>query len=228
MGNGNRFYAHTPVEDGPWDDLVSHLKQTAIVARENASKFGAGELARLAGLWHDLGKFNPEFQRYLKDCEKAKRAGDLAPAKGVPHPIYGAMLAADSLQALALIIYGHHAGLPNGPRLRDAVRQSEIREKFESVLFAARQEIDELDFQGDVRELFADPPRKELQMETLQRMLFSALVDTDFLDTETHFDLEAAELLRATHRSKVADSVHFAVCEKDLGDTVGELQGGVW
>lgn len=192
MGNGKTFYAHTPVGRGNWHDLVSHLHETSEGARKNAAKFGMGELAYLAGLWHDLGKFNPKFQQYLRDCEKAKREGVSAPPKSVPHAIYGAMLAADSLQALAPVIYGHHAGLPNSSKLRDAVRQPEFRKKFEEVLPAARKEIGELDFVGDMRELFADPPRNELQMETLQRMLFSALVDADFLDTEKHFDSEMA------------------------------------
>lgn len=188
------YYAHTPANGGGWHDLIEHLQQTSALARTNGAKFGAGELAHLAGLWHDIGKFNPEFQRYLRECEKAKREGASAPTKGTPHAIYGAILAADSLQALSALIYGHHAGLPNGPKLRDAVRQSETREKYESIVPVAREELGGLDLRGDMRELFVDPPRDELQMEILQRMLFSALVDADFLDTETHFDPGAAEL----------------------------------
>ena len=193
MGNGNRFYAHTPVDEGDWHDLVTHLKQTSAIAENSAKKFGAGELARLAGLWHDLGKFNPDFQKYLRDCERAKHEESTPPAKGTPHAIYGAMLAHESLQALASIIYGHHAGLPNASKLKDAVKRPEIREKYEHILNVAREKVDGLNLQGDVRNLFDDPPRDELQMDTLQRMLFSALVDADFLDTETHFDPEASE-----------------------------------
>ncbi len=193
MGNGDRFYAHTPVGGGNWHNLVTHLKQTSTIAESSAKKFGAGELARLAGLWHDLGKFNPEFQRYLRDCEKAERDGSNAPVRGTPHAIYGAMLAYKSLQALASIIYGHHAGLPNASKLKDAVNRPEIHEKYEHILNVAREQVDGLNLQGDVRSLFSDPPRDELQMETFQRILFSALVDADFLDTETHFDPEASE-----------------------------------
>ena len=107
-----KFFAHTPVADGPWHDLVSHLQQTAVRAQENAAKFGAGELARLAGLWHDVGKFNPEFQTYLKDCHEAEVAGRTAPRGGsVPHAVYGAILAAEhgaeAAEWLVPVIYGH-------------------------------------------------------------------------------------------------------------------------
>jgi CRISPR-associated endonuclease/helicase Cas3 len=61
MQKGKRFYAHTPGGSDDWHDLVSHLKRTAELAQENAAKFGAGDVARLAGLWHDIGKFNPAF-----------------------------------------------------------------------------------------------------------------------------------------------------------------------
>jgi hypothetical protein len=56
MGTGSGFYAHTPGKGRDWHDLVSHLEQTAARARRNAAKFGAGEAAYLAGLWHDIGK----------------------------------------------------------------------------------------------------------------------------------------------------------------------------
>ena len=183
-----RFYAHTPVEGGPWHDLVDHLVCVAERARDNADKFGEGELARLAGLWHDLGKFNPAFQEYLRRCDAAKRSGGDAPAKGVPHAVYGAMLAADTLQALAATVYGHHAGLPNGAKLRDALRQPELRTGYEHILPVARGEVEGLDLKSSARSILTDPPQDELQMEMFQRMLFSALVDADFLDTEAHFE----------------------------------------
>jgi CRISPR-associated endonuclease/helicase Cas3 len=189
VGEGSKFYAHTPVEGGDWHDLVSHLRQTAERARKNAEKFGAGELAYLAGLWHDLGKFNPAFQKYLLDCREAALAGDRAPRGGsVPHAVYGAALAAESVQSLAAVIYGHHAGLPDRDRYGEALKQPEMRKMYGELLPAARDAVEDLDFRGDARGLLSDPPRNELQAEVLQRMLFSSLVDADFLDTETHFD----------------------------------------
>src|SRR5215212_11157454 len=97
MGEGKRFYAHTPGERGVWHDLVLHLERTAALAQANATKFGAGQLANLAGIWHDIGKFNPDFQEYLRRCERAVREEAPAPAKSVPHAVYGAVLAWDSV-----------------------------------------------------------------------------------------------------------------------------------
>src|SRR5215208_5741054 len=53
MESVSGFYAHTPASGRDWHDLVCHLEQTATRARENAAKFGAGEVGYLAGLWHD-------------------------------------------------------------------------------------------------------------------------------------------------------------------------------
>ena len=54
-------YAHSKNDTGKRHDLVQHLTDVAEQAREYAAKFGAGDLAYWAGLWHDLGKFNPDF-----------------------------------------------------------------------------------------------------------------------------------------------------------------------
>ena len=198
------FFAHTPVNGGPWHELIEHLKQTAEQAQEKAAKFGAGDLARLAGLWHDLGKFNPAFQEYLRRCEHAARTGEPPPPKGVPHAVYGAIFAWESASLLAPIIYGHHAGLPQRARLQGVVAEGnvEVREVYERLVPVAREQVSGLLYEGDARALISNPPRDPFQMEFLLRMVFSALVDADFLDTEMHFEpavsgLRGAELTPA-------------------------------
>jgi CRISPR-associated endonuclease/helicase Cas3 len=223
MEDGFKFYAHTPVDEhGAWHDLVIHLEKTATLASENASKFGAGELARLAGLWHDLGKFNPEFQDYLRRCDVAERRGETAPAKGVPHAVYGAMLAWESLGLLAPVIYGHHAGLPNRSRLQSVMsgERRELHEVYARILPLARDRIAGLDRAGDVSELVLNPPGDAFQAELFLRMVFSALVDADFLDTEEHFEPDASSFRGA----KYAPVDLWTVFERDQGRVISEAE----
>ena len=46
--------------------LDEHLSEVARRAADTASAFGGGDWAALAGLWHDLGKYRPGFQRYIR------------------------------------------------------------------------------------------------------------------------------------------------------------------
>lgn len=129
----------------------------------------------------------------------ASRDEGKAPARGTaPHAVYGAMLAAESVQPLAPVIYGHHAGLPNRAKLQDALKKPDLRETYDLILPLARERVGELSFQGDPWSLIPDPPQDPKQMalfaEMFSRMVFSALVDADFLDTETHFEPDVAGL----------------------------------
>lgn len=58
------FAAHTPPPNDPerWHDLKEHLTDVVEGTAKFANKLGAGQLGHYAGLWHDLGKYNPEFQ----------------------------------------------------------------------------------------------------------------------------------------------------------------------
>jgi CRISPR-associated endonuclease/helicase Cas3 len=103
-----QFAAHTPPKGSEqWHELKHHLQDVATGTQLYADKFGAGELGRYAGLWHDLGKYNSEFQKYLSDCAKVD-----GQAKSVPHAVHGAILAAALIPPIAPLIYGHHGGLP--------------------------------------------------------------------------------------------------------------------
>lgn len=188
MGETTQFYAHTPGETGVWHDLISHLKRTSDAAGNNGAKFGAGNVARLAGLWHDLGKFNPEFQKYLKRCEQAASAGEPSPPKGVPHAAFGAKLARGAYPPLMQIIYGHHAGLQETEHVKQRLGDLAPDTIYEEVLRLARENLSDFGPPEDLNSLLDDPPRNALQYEFLLRMIFSALVDADFIDTESHFD----------------------------------------
>lgn len=174
--------AHTPNEKGQWHDLMEHLRGVAERAKKFGDKFGAGDWAEAAGWWHDVGKVHPKFQAYLKECFVDPKGRH----KGPPHSIIGALWAIrNKLDGLGLLLAGHHGGIPNlsefkVARVPHALADTKI-----------------LDVMKQVEGLALPPGEIKLpqlvtseEMELFLRMVFSALVDADFLDTEAHMDEE--------------------------------------
>ncbi|HQR53074.1 MAG TPA: CRISPR-associated endonuclease Cas3'' [Burkholderiales bacterium] len=104
--------------------LEDHLSSTASRAKTCAAPFSSQAWAELAGLWHDLGKYRPGFQRYIRQANDpdAHVEGRIAgPEK--THSAAGALHALDILKCkcgraggiaahvLAYIIAGFHPGL---------------------------------------------------------------------------------------------------------------------
>ncbi len=193
-----------------WQPLAAHLEAVAALAERFAAPFGAAEWARLAGLWHDLGKYNPAFQRYLE-------TGDAA--RGPDHSSAGALLARERAGKsrpwlpLGLVIAGHHGGLANlqsdeqgGPKPllpRLAATQATIPREAPNDL--VQQPLPELPSRFGPR----PPGLEELErqrrgLELWTRFLFSALVDADFLDTEAFCEPETRAAARAAATSGFA------------------------
>ncbi len=180
------YYAHTAeTETGErdpnqsrWQLLSTHLCNVAELARQFAAPFGLADEARLAGLLHDLGKYREPFQEYLA----GKRPGSAE----THHAVYGATLAFQrEWVGPAFAIAGHHAGLHDLSDLQalvfgnkyDAVnRLAPLVKQFEDELGKIPNELAEPEF--------ADPAKDKAITEFYVRMLFSCLVDADFLDTE--------------------------------------------
>lgn len=61
------FYAHSGdhADHSDWQLLAEHLESVGSLAASFAVFFSATELARVAGLLHDLGKYSTEFQLRL-------------------------------------------------------------------------------------------------------------------------------------------------------------------
>ncbi|TVP68135.1 MAG: CRISPR-associated helicase Cas3' [Leptolyngbya sp. LCM1.Bin17] len=187
------FAAHTPRTTHPeqWHLLKAHLTKVAALAGIFAAKFNAQELGFYTGLWHDLGKYNPKFQNYLAQCETASRTGESEPKEKVPHAIYGAKLAAEKFPPLAPLIFGHHAGLPCQSHMTN--RLAEIDQStYDAILKNASTESLGLDISSAAAQEVQILAKDKLSFELLLRLLFSCLVDADYLDTETHFDPDAS------------------------------------
>lgn len=194
MANKPSFVAHTPSKgSAQWHELKEHLENVAAIAYEYAEKFGAGELGKYAGLWHDLGKYQRDFQTYLEQCHTASELGSDRKQRRVPHAIHGAKFAWDICPVLAPVIYGHHAGLPSRADLKQKCRDSTLKQAYEEVKRCANQELIELQPVIEPWSTLPQPPEEKLSVEMFTRMLFSCLVDADYLDTEKHFEQAKAK-----------------------------------
>ncbi len=184
-----RCYAHT-VQDRPpeeWQILEDHLHNVGALAAKFAGIFNASKWGRIIGLLHDVGKYRPEFQDKL-----IKQS-----ARRVDHKGVGAKLAHEKLddpgKLISYCIAGHHGGLPNGgysstsggATLKDLIEQA-VHLPDEGQCILSNIDIPELPFQ----------PRDAFQLTFFVRMLFSALVDADFLDTEVFLDPQKAKYRR--------------------------------
>ncbi len=179
--------AHTRNALGLRHDLAAHLRGVAGLAREFAADLGAPDLGYYLGLWHDLGKFHPRFQEYLLACEREPGVR----RSGPDHKGAGAALAKRHVSIAAFLVQGHHGGLQSRPALRAWLEERERAQDVKEALALARAAIPDLEPPGPLPfPPFAvnDPGAAEL----LLRLLFSALVDADFLDTEAHFSPDRA------------------------------------
>ncbi len=184
------YLAHLrPAEDGSLQEhmLEEHLHEVARLAATAAQHFGAADWAALAGLWHDLGKYRPGFQRYLRSHHHPD--AHLEVVNSTPHSTAGAIHAMDQLKGfgplLAYLIAGHHAGLPDweggGAALRSRL---ERRAELDDALAAAIPDAILAPTAPTSRPVCSNPDGMHLWL----RLLFSCLVDADFLDTEAFMD----------------------------------------
>lgn len=184
------FVGHSPDSNGVWQSLRHHTLQVATLAAGFAESFGCRELAWWAGLAHDLGKYSPEFQQYLRDCSDAKRLGHTPPKPGsAPHKQAGAQWAEPELGAIfALAILGHHGQVPSRAEAKAALK-TVTPDALEVILERARLDCPEL-FEDirPIRELQKRLCPDPISAEFLARMIYSCLVDADSLDTENHFN----------------------------------------
>ena len=193
--SGARFYAHS-LENRPtseWQLLEDHLRSVGERAGAFARAFCAEDWACQAGRWHDLGKYSAAFQDYLKvgsDTHVAECAAR------TDHSTAGAQHAVDSIDIhghlLAYAIAGHHSGLLDARKESGANQEDRLAKKVEPWDSAA----DEITATGAtaipsvLRNALGRPDAYAAALFT--RMLYSCLVDADFLDTEEFMSPERA------------------------------------
>ncbi|WP_288965585.1 CRISPR-associated helicase Cas3' [uncultured Porphyromonas sp.] len=176
--------------------IEEHCLNVARLAREliyeDEDSYGLKDLAYNAGLLHDFGKYRPDFQRYILAASGANQSGKVPPK--APHAIVGAIEARrlfdDPMIAdtLAYCISGHHRGLYDHNEMERRLRHGEHKRWCDACEKLSEKESLGTTDCDDVGEPY------DLQMAI--RMLFSALVDADRLDTEQFMtpDLSAERL----------------------------------
>lgn len=230
-------YAHTaPHPDLPWQPLQEHLDNVAEEASDFASVFGSADWAHAAGLWHDIGKYSEAFQNYLRSAGDADVHGSDSHPK-TDHSTAGAQHAVQSCgplgHLLAFVIAGHHAGLPDW----DGVGKSPLRERLRKSIedwSACPESIREVQ-SVQVPSILSDHlaaaakgrdsrARSAFNIALFTRMLFSSLVDADFLDTERFMDPERAAaraVWPAHHLSRMLETLEAHIA--GFGPPEGEV-----
>lgn len=184
-------YAHSAEGLGRnlWQPLPAHLLGVARLAGQSAALFGGAELADTMGRLHDLGKYTQEFQALL--------AGS---GLRVDHSTWGARIAAERFgplgQLMAYGIAGHHAGLANGQGEGERTPLTErLKNDLPTLAAVWKREIElparltsPAGFKPYGKTKDQARERAAFQQAFLTRMLFSCLVDADFLDTEAYYD----------------------------------------
>ncbi len=185
-----RYYAHSKpgIDESEWQLLRDHLFQTGDLAFELGRDAGVSELARVAGILHDIGKYSQAFQDRLRGSNKrvdhatagAREIVSLFPAK--PDNTYA--------ELLSYCIAGHHSGLPDYGSLGDTEADGTLlarREKKQLEDYSAyATELDANQLQFQPLHIKVNREYPGFSISFLTRMLFSTLVDADWLDTERY------------------------------------------
>ena len=176
------LYAHSANDRGERQLLVDHLRNVARLARDLASPFDGGDFAFLAGLWHDVGKADPLWQRRLAECEKGERE-----RIGLDHKCAGALLAEEAGQPMVgLLIHAHHGGLRD--RHKDFMPWLEETRQLpgpQKALETLRTAMDDLTGH-DAPKIPARVTKDALSADIFPEAGLFGLVDADSLDTEAH------------------------------------------
>ena len=192
--------AHAPrFAERPWHLLEDH---SDAVARRTAAFMESVvdvQWGRLAGAWHDLGKGTPDWQAFIRAAGEAAIEAHVeeGPEKrrhGPPHSATGALHAirtmGDALGVpLAFAIAGHHGGIPDREHLRERIADLEEKKRYASTVPSSERQQDH-DVKPVLPSWLQAPSSAKMgrrSVEFFTRVLFSALTDADFLDTEVYF-----------------------------------------
>lgn len=162
-----------------------HQQGVARLATQFANEFGMGEWGGVMGLLHDKGKEKKAFQQHI--IKESGLDSGIKVEGDYRHAYVGALIAKKLFPQHHLfmdnILMGHHRGLYDHGDLMEMLKL-EIPQEVTIEQIQAKLTIPKIGFPKDIHHL--------------QRMLYSCLVDADYLDTEA-FMMPEQSKLRGLH-----------------------------
>lgn len=189
-----QYYGHSKKgeDKSAWQLLKDHLVNTANLAKQFGTDAGVAELASIAGLLHDIGKYSTAFQARL-DGASRKVDHATAGAKEIRELFKQDQTQQSLATMLAYCIAGHHTGLPNYGDSSDVDGDSTLLSRIEKKKLedfsTYKTEIDHASLVLPVHlKIKPDTKYPWFSFAFHTRMVFSALVDADFQDTEEYIN----------------------------------------
>ena len=171
-----KYLAHSGTDASPeGQPLKEHLNNVAELAAIFCEPFDAAEDGKQCGLYHDVGKYSEAVQRRIRGSTER-----------VDHSSAGAVLLFENRNIpAAMSIAGHHSGLS------DVGNRNDMDDSFMGRINRAKADGLE-DYSVWEEELPREIQSGHFETSPLgnyfyTKMLFSALTDADWLDTEAYF-----------------------------------------
>ena len=184
MINDNIIISHIKKSPRGWSIQSNddHQRGVAILAEKFADDFGMGKWGKVLGLLHDIGKEKRSFQQHI--MKESEYSPDISVDGDYSHAYVGGLVShllfPQASSILSNIIMGHHRGLYDDGVWKELLKQS----------LPAEVRVPSITEQLTItQKLFS----KE-DIHHLVRMLYSCLVDADYLDTEAFMTPEQSRL----------------------------------
>ena len=171
------YIAH--LNDEHTQTLKDHLCGTAELAGHFAGRFGKADWGYACGMLHDIGKYSLAFQDKIKNNSNRQ----------VDHSTAGAKVCFEKggmYSFMSYCIAGHHSGLPDYGSSSDPGNAPTLQGRKKKHIEDCGAYKSEIHI-PEIKTLPFDPqnsPDPDFSLSVFIRMLYSCLVDADFLDTE--------------------------------------------
>ncbi len=203
-----------------WQSLADHSADVADICACFSTPFGSAACGKLLGAVHDLGKSRAAFQAYLRHANGVTDSD----YDGSDHSHSGAAAvwlanrAGPIGRLLSACAAGHHAGLPDwtgGGTPGGALAQRLAEEAPVLAEPAVRDWVGANEASWLASK--AAPPfpfsRNDSSLSFWLRMMFSCLVDADYLDTEAFIDPDRSHLRALGRPLETLSPVFFAALD---------------